>query len=146
MKIIIITLLAALFVLPVQAEKTYKYRISLTDKVGSEYTLDKPQDFLSVKALERRSRQQLGIDSTDLPVSRIYLKELAVMGAQIVTTSKWNNTVVIEITDTLLIKSLKSYSFVKDVRKVWTQGDNQSSKKGNCPLRQRISANKYPRG
>ena len=117
-------MLAALFALPVQAEKTYKYRIALTDKAGSEYTIDKPQDFLSVKALERRSRQQLGIDSTDLPVSRIYLKELAATGAQIVTTSKWNNTVVIEITDTLLIKSLKSYSFVKDVRKVWTQPDS----------------------
>ena len=113
-KIIIGVLLSALLIYPMQAQKAYKYRIALTDKAGTEYTLENPQDFLSQRALERRTRQQLMVDSTDLPVSKVYLQELMVAGSRIVTTSKWNNTVVIEINDTTLIESLKNLSFVRD--------------------------------
>ena len=123
-KIIIGVLLSALLIYPMQAQKAYKYRIALTDKAGTEYTLENPQDFLSQRALERRTRQQLMVDSTDLPVSKVYLQELMVAGSHIVTTSKWNNTVVIEINDTTLIESLKNLSFVKETKKVWTQPDS----------------------
>ena len=85
------------------AERTYKYRVNLKDKVGTVYSIDKPQEFLSERALERRNRQQLPVDETDLPVSDVYVKNLLGTGARLVTTSKWNNTVVLEVTDTLLM-------------------------------------------
>lgn len=107
-----------------QAQKTYKYRIILTDKVGTEYSLSRPQDFLSQRALERRQRQQLPVDSTDLPVSRSYMEALKEVGMNIVVTSKWNNTAVVEVTDTLLMNRVEDMPFVLGVKKVWTQPDS----------------------
>ena len=106
------------------AECSYKYRVSLKDKVGTAYSVDKPQEFLSERALERRNRQLLPVDETDLPVSQSYIKELLGTGVRLVTTSKWNNTVVLEVTDTLLMDKVASMPFVKGVKKVWTEPDS----------------------
>ena len=120
MKIITMTLLSALLALSASAEKTYKYRVNLKDKVGTSYAVDKPEAFLSERALERRSRQQLPVDETDLPVSQTYVKELLGTGAGLVTTSKWNNTVVLEVSDTTLMDQVKEMPFVSNIEKVWT--------------------------
>ena len=100
------------------AEKVYKYRVSLKDKVGTACSIDKPEEFLSERAIERRNRQQLPIDETDLPVSGKYVDELKATGARLVTTSKWNNTVVLEVSDTLLMEEISKKSFVTGVKKV----------------------------
>lgn len=110
--------------LSASAEKNYKFRVNLKDKVGTTYSVDKPQEFLSERALERRSRQNLPIDETDLPVSPSYIQELLGTGAKLVTTSKWNNTVVLEVTDTTLMDKVKEMPFVTEVKKVWTQPDS----------------------
>ena len=126
--------LLALSIGQASAEKNYKYRVNLKDKSGTEYSIDRPQAFLSERAIERRNRQQLPIEETDLPVSQQYLKELLGTGAKLVTTSKWNNTVVLEVSDTTLMDKVKEMSFVTGVKKVWTQPDsipprNKSRKK-----------------
>ena len=111
-------------VVSASAERTYKYRVNLKDKVGTAYSVDKPEEFLSERALARRNRQQLPVDETDLPVSQAYVKELLATGARLVTTSKWNNTVVLEVKDTLLMDKVASMSFVTQVKKVWTHPDS----------------------
>ena len=116
--------LLALSVSPASAEKNYKFRVNLKDKVGTTYSVDKPQEFLSERALERRNRQNLPIDETDLPVSSSYIQELLGTGAKLVTTSKWNNTVVLEVMDTTLMDKVKEMPFVSEVKKVWTQPDS----------------------
>ena len=35
-------------------QDTLKYRINLTDKAVTDYALDRPEEFLSKKAIERR--------------------------------------------------------------------------------------------
>ena len=124
MRKIVLGCLMLLAIGQVSAEKNYKYRVSLKDKAGSAYTIDKPQEFLSERALERRNRQQLPIDETDLPVSQKYVNELLGCGARLVTTSRWNNTVVLEVTDTLLMDQVSQMPFVTGVKKVWTQPDS----------------------
>ena len=124
--------LAALFVGQASAENNYKYRVNLKDKVGSAYSVDKPQEFLSERALERRNRQQLPVDETDLPVSQVYVKELLGTGARLVTTSKWNNTVVLEVSDTILMDKVKEMPFVTHVKKVWTQPDSIPARNKKC--------------
>jgi subtilisin family serine protease len=119
--------LGCLFVLSMgqaSAEKVYKYRVSLKDKVGATYSIDKPEEFLSERAIERRNRQQLPIDETDLPVCGKYVDELKATGARLVTTSKWNNTVVLEVSDTLLMDEISKKSFVTGVKKVWVSPDS----------------------
>ena len=124
MKRIVLGCLVACLALSASAEKNYKYRVSLKDKAGTAYSVDKPQEFLSERALERRNRQQLSVDETDLPVSQVYVDELKGLGAKLVTSSRWNNTVVLEVSDTLLMDEVAKKSFVKGIKKVWTQLDS----------------------
>ena len=90
------------------------YRISLNDKLNSPYTLDNPTQWLSQKSIQRRQRQGLQLDSTDLPVSPLYLKTIkAIKGIAIVGKSRWNNTVVIRTSDTLTLRPLRQLPFVR---------------------------------
>ena len=57
----------------IYAQKASKYRVYLSDKNETTYRLDQPETFLSQRAIDRRVRQQLPIDSTDLPVNATYL-------------------------------------------------------------------------
>ena len=110
--------------LQVSAQKTYKYRINLRDKAETDYSLSDPQAYLSGRALERRMKQLLPIDSTDLPVCKSYMDAIINKGARLVTQSKWNNTVVVEVSDTFLIDKIVTLPFVAVARKVWTASDS----------------------
>lgn len=79
------------------AKTEYVYRVYLTDKSHSTYTLECPTDYLSKAAMERRIKYGIPIDSTDLPVSAYYLDSIknAFPDATISYTSKWMNTVLV---------------------------------------------------
>lgn len=98
---------------------TFKYRVSLKDKAETEYSLDHPEAFLSFKALARRHRQQLSVDSTDLPVCRTYINQIVQLGARVVQTGKWENFVTVACSDSLLAGRIASLPFVQSVVKVW---------------------------
>lgn len=104
--------------------KSYIYRLTLIDKDGTEGTLEHPQKYLSRKAIERRKRQGLPIDSTDLPVSHAYLRLLNASGAQIIGVSKWNNTVLVRTTDTASVRQLGKLYCVKRSQRVWASPDS----------------------
>ena len=105
-------------------EKCYTYRIELRDKRGSGYSLDKPKQFLSPKAIERRRRLGLKVDSTDLPVSYVYMRHIASDVVRIIGTSKWNNTVLINCTDTTPMQRIRRLPCVKTATMVWTSPDS----------------------
>lgn len=111
--------------------KTYKYRVSLRDKAETTYTLRHPSAYLSERALERRMKQVLPIDSTDLPVCQSYIDALAATGAQPVSKSKWNNTVVVQVSDTLVMDKIAALPFVTAARKVWTSPDSIPARNAN---------------
>ena len=90
--------------------KTYKYRVNFRDKAETAYALDKPSAYLSERALERRMKQGLPVDSTDIPVCRSYIDMLVGKGAQLVSKSKWNNTVVVQVSDTSVIDKVAALS------------------------------------
>ena len=114
---IIIGCLLGACTLQVSAEKTYKYRINLRDKAETAYSVGSPQAYLSERALERRERQGLKVDETDLPVCRTYIDAIIGKGASVVTKSKWNNTVVVEVVDTTLIEQIARLPFVTKTKK-----------------------------
>lgn len=104
--------------------KAYRYRVYLADKKNNSYSLKKPEVFLSEKSLARRKRLGIKLDKHDLPVSSSYLQELQAKGLRIHCVSKWNNTVVVEMSDTLQVEALKHLSFVTGIRKVWESKDS----------------------
>lgn len=100
-------------------QDTLKYRISLKDKAATEYSLKKPEKYLSAKSIERRRKQNLPIDSTDLPVCRKYIDEIRKQGVKIVVTGKWDNFVTVSCNDTTLIDRIAALPFVLSTEKVW---------------------------
>ena len=127
MKRINLIMFAFLLTMAAQAKVTYKFRVSLSDKKNTEYSLDKPQQYLSEKAILRRAKQKLAIDSTDLPVSGIYIKAIRATGAEVVVTSKWNNTVTVRCADSLLVKKITKLPFVCDAELVWRGEERAAS-------------------
>lgn len=98
---------------------TLKYRISLKDKAATTYSLNHPEAFLSEKAISRRQKQNLPIDSTDLPVCRKYVDEIRDQGVNIVVTGKWENFVTVSCNDSTLIDRIAALPFVRTTEKVW---------------------------
>ena len=96
----------------------YKYRICLKDKKGTAFSVKHPEKFLSQKSIERRRKQKLKVNKTDLPVSQVYLNDIQATGVTILSTSKWNNTVLVQTTDTTLIDQIAGFKFVTNTKRV----------------------------
>lgn len=105
----------------------YIYRLTLRDKNGTTFSLSRPREFLSAKAMERRQKQNLPVDSTDLPVSRQYIKALGELGLRVAGTSKWHNTVLVATDDTAAIAPLDNLPWVTACRMVWQAPDSVTS-------------------
>lgn len=96
----------------------YKYRVQLTDKRHNDYSTRRPYEFLSQKSIERRRRQGLKVDKTDLPVTRLYVEGIKATGVTVCSTSKWNNTVLVQTSDTTLMPAIAQLPYVQSVRRV----------------------------
>lgn len=87
--------------------------ISLTDKPDTAYSLARPEAYLSRRAIDRRTRLGIAIDSTDLPVCRAYIDSIAATGADILAVSRWMNGVMAYATDAQLA-SILNLGFVRE--------------------------------
>lgn len=93
----------------------FAYRISFTNKLGSA-SINNPTNFLSQKALDRRTKYNITVDSTDLPVSPDYLDSVISVSSGIIhVTSKWLNDCVVLVEDSSTMQSLRTKPFVKSV-------------------------------
>lgn len=129
MKKAIVVLLAVCCSLGAWAQETeqdtLKFRVSLRDKAATKFSLKHPEKFLSRKALERRKRQNLPVDSTDLPVCSKYVEQIRRQGVRIVVTGKWDNFVTVACNDSTLMEGIAALPFVRSVERVWTAPANR---------------------
>lgn len=88
------------------------YWVQFKDKYGTQFQVNHPEAFLSQRAIDRRIRQHIAIDETDLPVSQIYLDSLRSMGFTVLHNSKWLNGATILVPDSIPSTSLSDLSFV----------------------------------
>ena len=88
-----------------------RYRIDFTDKNHNSYSVDRPQDFLSERALQRRIRQGIPITSADLPVSDCYLDSLKNTGFEVLNTSRWFNSATVRCLPEDIVK-LRNLDFI----------------------------------
>ena len=118
MKKMVIFISVSLLVLMQQAQAQYgKYIIRLKDKNNTPYSLNNPSVFLSAKAIARRDRQHISIDSTDLPVNPAYLDSIRSAGSvTILNVSKWLNQVLVQTSDADALDRIQHLSFVKALK------------------------------
>ena len=117
---------------------TLKYRISLKDKAATDYSLQKPEMYLSKKSIERSKRHRLEIDSTDLPVCKKYVDAIRKKGVHVLVTGKWDNFVTVSCNDSMLIAEIAGLPFVRSTERVWRGVAKRASERDsliNKPLR-----------
>ena len=95
-----------------------KYIVYFKDKHNTPYQLDKPNEFLSEAATNRRIKQHIAIDSTDLPVNTSYLDSITQNGAIIFNSSKWFNSAIFYTSDSIVLQKINSFPFVKNTNTV----------------------------
>ncbi|UOQ51636.1 S8 family serine peptidase [Hymenobacter cellulosivorans] len=92
-----------------------KHLVYFRDKANTPFSTSQPQAFLSARALERRTRQNISVQPRDLPVTPAYVSQLkAVPGAQLWYTSRWFNAAVVAC-DSTTLATLQALPFVHSV-------------------------------
>src|SRR5664279_6186072 len=90
-----------------------KYIVRFKDKAGTPFTVGNPATYLSAKAIERRTKQNIAIGETDLPITPRYIDSVRLAGAvTILNNSKWLNEVCIATTDSAALAKINSMPFV----------------------------------
>ena len=79
--------LCALLGLVHQGRSQDRYAVFFKNKPQTGYSLASPEAYLSAKALSRRGREKIGMDSLDLPVSEKYLSGIASHANQLLYSS-----------------------------------------------------------
>ena len=93
-----------------------RYIIRFKDKGSNPYTLNNPSAYLSQRAIDRRTKYSIAIDSTDLPVTPRYIDSIRLAGnVTILNASKWLNSVSIRTNDASALAKINSFSFVQSV-------------------------------
>ena len=91
-----------------------KYVVFLKGKSETSFSLSQPSAYLSNKAIARRIRYNIAIDSTDLPVVKKHIDSIRLAGAvTILGSSRWLNAVLIQTTDANALNKINSFPFVQ---------------------------------
>lgn len=96
-----------------------RYRIRFTDKQTSIFTVNRPEEFLSGKAIQRRNMEGIPVTEEDLPIPSNYLNQVEKTGAKVICTSKWFKTAIVEVKDSSFIPDIRDLPFVSQVKQVY---------------------------
>ncbi len=99
-----------------------RYIIRFSDKGSNPFSIVNPSAYLSAKAIERRIRYNIAIDSTDLPVTPRYIDSVRLAGnVTILNISKWLNQIAIRTTDVAALAKIRSFPFVISADEIATR-------------------------
>ncbi len=97
----------------VKAEDEIMIWVEFSDKKHNNYSLSKPHEFLTPKALVRRQIQGIPLDVYDLPVSQIYIDSLlSDTTLQLIYTSRWFNGAMLKTQSSTAINRLGEFNFI----------------------------------
>jgi subtilisin family serine protease len=92
-----------------------RYVVSFTSKQGTAFSIERPHEFLSAKAMARRQRNGVALTDADLPVAHTFVENLRAAGAEVIFTSRWFNAALIQATPAQL-PAIQSLPFVARVQ------------------------------
>ena len=105
------------------------YWVAFTDKNNTQYSISKPEEFLSERAVQRRIRQGINVDSLDLPVNVKYINKVLAIGSEYVHASKWLNGVTVKTTIDSFAYKVSQLTFVKEIQLTKTKTIKSASLK-----------------
>lgn len=91
--------------------------VGFTDKKNSSFTLSNPGEYLSERAIYRRTKQNIPIDSFDLPVNQNYIEQVLLPGVSLVQSSKWLNGITVKAEIDSFQFKIAQLPFVKEIQR-----------------------------
>ncbi len=125
-------LFSFLFISTFSFSQKSKYWIRFKDKNHNSFSLSNPQQFLSQKSIDRRTKQHIPLNETDLPLTESYIDSVTPFISQLNLRIKWFNIIVVQIDTSINIDSIKQFSFVDTVGEI--QSNPTRSTFGNNKL------------
>jgi hypothetical protein len=113
-----------------------RYMIFFKDKEGTSYSVSRPLEFLSQKAVDRRIRQNITITSQDFPVNASYVQGVRNTGAEIFFPTRWMNGLLVHC-ESSLIPAIQALPFVERVEFVAPPQKNMSGGRKSANLRKK---------
>ncbi len=106
-----------------------KYWVQFKDKNNSEFAIDRPNEFLSPRAIEKRQRFHIPLSEQDLPVNKTYIQQVLSLDTNMIlfTQSKWLNGITVYAQDKSVLDKIKALPCV-------------AFAEINCPLKTKDSA------
>jgi serine protease AprX len=127
-KLVIILIGSCLLFTEAEAQFT-RYVVKLKNKGGSPYSISTPTAYLSQRAINRRTRFGIVIDSTDLPVTPSYITQIRnIPNVTVLNISRWHNSVAIQTSDPNAITAINALSFVQSTSPISARTGNTTEK------------------
>jgi serine protease AprX len=112
----LLPLLAFVFFFINESPAQTRYLVKLKDKGSSPFSFSNPSAYLSQRAIDRRTKYGIAIDSTDLPATPAYVSQIRnVPNVTVLNVSKWLNSVSIQTSDASAITTITGFPFVQSV-------------------------------
>ncbi|MCX6351298.1 MAG: S8 family serine peptidase [Bacteroidetes bacterium] len=100
----------------------HNYFVEFKDKDTLKFSINKPENFLTKRAITRRHKQGIAIDYNDLPINHTYINAINQTGIKVLFASKWFNAAVVEVSDSSLTYKLDSFPFLKTKKRLRKRG------------------------
>lgn len=114
-KLLPLLLFILAFISESQAQFT-RYIVRFKNKGGTPYTFTAPVNYLSQRAIDRRTKYGIAIDSADLPVTPSYITQVRnVPNVTVLNVSRWLNAVTIQTSSAAAISTITALPFVQSV-------------------------------
>lgn len=120
--LLVLTIFSALQT--IEAQHT-RHIVKFKDKAGTPFAINNASPYLSPRSIERRTRYNISIDSTDLPVTPRYIDSIRNAGTvTILNVSKWLNQVSIQTSDAAALAKISTLPFVQSVAPIAARVNN----------------------
>jgi len=97
-------------------DTVYKYVVFFKNKANTPYNVNRPEEFLSERAIGRRTKQNITVQFNDIPVNSWYVDSVIKRGAIYLNRSKWLNSLTVQTGgDTSIMSKIRTLPFVKRV-------------------------------
>ena len=93
------------------------YRVYLSDKNNSPYSISNPSAYLSQRAIDKRTRFNIPITEQDLPINPQYKQQILALHPQMqpLAVSKWMNTFTVYCPDSTIVLQIENLPFVDSI-------------------------------
>ncbi|MFN8285889.1 MAG: S8 family serine peptidase [Chitinophagales bacterium] len=100
------------------SQKNY-YWVKFKDKENNSFSLSDPLQFLTQQSLDRRTKQGIELDSTDLPITQSYIDAVTPFVGHLKHRLKWFNMLVVRIDSSVYVDSIRQLPFVEGINRIY---------------------------